>query len=109
MRHSNPNMSVPVLEGIAAGEAAVGSPEGDLTLEAQYELIRQIMEPADAHGFRVSSFLKAKSVARAQGFIGAYRASTEFNRGRARLLSYWIAQGATPEEAQAAALKVFPS
>lgn len=80
MRHTNSNMSPAVLEGIAAGEAAVGQPWGDEVFERELEVAEAVtaaLVPTGDRPFVVGAFLKAKALAQAQGFIAAYRTATE--------------------------------
>lgn len=81
MRHVNPNMVVPVLEGIADGEEAVGAPSGDYQLNEKISTVEEMSHLLVATGdrpFVISAFLKAKDVAYCQGWIAAYRTGTEF-------------------------------
>lgn len=66
MRHSNPNMHIPVLHGIEAGEAAIGTTDGDALLAHHSEVLRC------AEVSRVGMFLKSKAIAFSQGFVAAY-------------------------------------
>lgn len=82
MRHINPNMVVPVLEGIADGEDAVGSPSGDYQLAEQVgtaEELSRLLTPTQDRPFVIGAFLKSKDIAYCQGWIAAYRAGMEFS------------------------------
>lgn len=72
MKHSNPNMTEPVLKGIAWAEEIVANqdPWGDAALAEQYEIAAQPVP-------RTGAFLAAKQIAVAQGYIAAYRSATE--------------------------------
>lgn len=79
MRHVNPNAIAPVLEGIAQGELASGHPAtGDEILANAYARIAELTAPVVPGGFRLGRTQTAKEIGRAQGFIAAYRAGTEF-------------------------------
>lgn len=81
MRHSNPNMVRPVIEGIVQGELYVPSPHGLKRLAEAYhalEVQTADLVPTGDRPFVVGAFLKAKALAHTQGFIAAYRAGTEF-------------------------------
>lgn len=82
MRHTNPNMCQPVLDGIAAGELAVDDPQGAVTaaaMQASLEDLQGALVPPGDRPFVVGAFLKAKALAYAQGWVAAYRAGTEFD------------------------------
>lgn len=78
MRHVNPNAIAPALEGIERGELYVASPHGDKRLAEAYAKIAELTAPVEPGGFRLGRTQTAKEIARAQGFIAAYRAGTEF-------------------------------
>jgi hypothetical protein len=68
MRHVNPNMIQPVLDGIAAAEARL-----DLDFFEQQQQVLVDEQPAvERHTGR---FVPAKRIAFAQGYIGAYRSA----------------------------------
>lgn len=78
MRHINPNAIAPALEGIERGELALEDPNGDKLLAEAYATIERLTAPVEPSGFRLGRTQTAKEIARAQGFIAAYRAGTEF-------------------------------
>lgn len=69
-RHVNPNMVVPVLAGITAGEAAAGSVNFE-RLTAELERLTAEMCPPGDRPFVVNGYLRAKALAYAQGYFGA--------------------------------------
>jgi len=73
MKHVNPNMIVPVLEGIEAGEAARGHTLGPSLLADQYQTIESLTAPPTPGAYRAGNLVRAKAIAHAQGFIAGYR------------------------------------
>lgn len=79
MRHVNPNMSQPVLEGIKEGEAWVCCWGGDAKLAEQVAIAEEMTAQLASAGdrpFVVGGFIKARRLAYAQGFIAAYRSGS---------------------------------
>lgn len=78
--HTNPNMHVHVLHGIEQGEIASTSSDGDSMYDKQVVvatiLAEELRPKGDLH-FVVGGFVKARVLARAQGFIAAYRTAKE--------------------------------
>lgn len=100
MKHSNPNMVQPVLEGIAVGEK-LGEGLIDIVLEDTEWLERKLATQ------RTGRFLPARALAFNQGVIAAYRSRTEFltrDEYNARVQQL-VQHGATLEEAFATAAR----
>lgn len=75
MRHTNPNMVAPVLQGIQDGEALAGHTSGDDVLFLQYKHLDDLTEEL---GRPTGQFLVAAQVAWTQGFIAAYRSAEDW-------------------------------
>lgn len=81
-RHSNPNMVVAVDEGIARAEALLAEDPAEAArvyavhVDAAEELLA-LLQPKGDRPIVVAAFLKAKHMAHCQGYIAAYRSSSE--------------------------------
>ena len=71
--HVNPNMIVPVLKGIARGEEMAGQPEGEFLMDAYERELIELNKTPVVGSYRAGNYVRAKQIAFAQGFIGAYR------------------------------------
>ncbi len=78
--HVNRNMIREVLAGIEAAESVVGTPQGEtdfLVHQAVALEMHRLLTPPGDRPFVLSGLLKAKQLARSQGFIAAYRNLTD--------------------------------
>lgn len=75
MRHTNPNLIVPVLAGIKVGERIASVPGSELFLADAVADMERLSSQLEKQ--LTGRILPAKHLAFAQGLVGGYRAATE--------------------------------